>query len=76
MQSHGVNVIQVHVIDYDADFYVISGSGVALRSSSQIDRTVKLTASHIRQIEGYVVSNELSGWDQAQLLWIYTIDGN
>lgn len=76
MESHGVKVIKVHVIDYDADFYVISGSGVTLNVPSHIDTTVKLTESHIRQIEGYVANNEISGWDQVQLLWIYKVDGN
>ena len=76
MQSYRADVIQVHAIDYNSDFYVISGSGIALQPPSHIDKTIKLTVPHIKQIEGYVTSNELPWWDQWQLLVMYKQDGN
>jgi hypothetical protein len=71
MQSYGVNVIQVHVIDYNSDFYVARGSGITLQPPSKIDTTVKLTVPQIRQIEGYIANGELSWWDQWQLWMMY-----
>jgi hypothetical protein len=76
MQSYEVNVVQVHVMDYGSDFYVVRDSGITLQPPSQIDKTVKLTAPQIRQIEGYIANGELSWWEQLQLGIMYKQDGN
>jgi hypothetical protein len=78
IQSFRVNVIQVHVVDYNSDFYVVKDEGLTstLSCNCSLIKTINLTVPHIRKIEGYMAKGQLSWWDQWQLWMMYKQDGN
>lgn len=76
MNSYDIKTVRIHVIDYNADFYIVRNSGITFLPPSQINKTIKLKMCHIKQIEGYVANGELSLLDQLKLSVMYKQDGN
>lgn len=71
MKDYNVNVIRVHVVELNHDFYVLRGAGTTLQTPSQIDKTIKLTRPQIKRIEGFITDGQLSWWEEVQLWSIY-----
>jgi hypothetical protein len=71
MSDYRQDVIRVHVIEYNQDFYIIRGSGILLQPHSHIDRSISLTKAQIRQIAGFMADGELSWPEQWQMYNIY-----
>lgn len=76
MSDFRVKTVQIHVIDYNADFYMVRDSGITFLPPSQINKTIKLKMCHIRQMQGYIANGELSLLDQLQLSIMFKQDGN
>ncbi len=71
MRDYNVNIIKVHVVELNRDFYVLKGAGTTLQVQTPADKTIKLTRAQIWRIESFIADGQLSWFEQWQLWAMY-----
>lgn len=64
MRAYSVNIVKIHVTDYNKNFYVIRSAGTTLETPTNFDKEISLSSSQVRQIIGFLSDENISWWEQ------------